>query len=388
MIQQKAPIVLIIISSWMAVFLLQSCGRKQTNEKPSFYNAFHPGKKWFDTDSVHINAHGGGILWYNGIYYWFGEHKTAGKGGNTALVGIRCYSSKDLYNWKNEGIALAVDDDPESDIAKGCVMERPKVIYNKKTAKFVMWFHLELKGQGYSSARTGVAVSDNITGPYRYLRSYRPNAGILPMNVPEELLKMRFREDLKWWTPEWREAVHKGLFVQRDFEQGQMSRDMTLFVDDDGTAYHIHASEENLTLHISKLSEDYTSFSNKWVRVLPGGHNEAPAMFKYNNKYFLLTSGCTGWEPNAARSFVAKSIWGPWEPLGNPCVGKDAEITFYSQSTYVLQLQDKDNAFIFMADRWVPQNPIDGRYVWLPLRFEGERPVIKWQNDWDLSLFD
>ena len=247
---------------------------------------------------------------------------------------------------------------------------------------------MELKGQGYSSARTGVAVSDNITGPYRYLCSYRPNAGILPMNVPEELTKMRFREDLKWWTPEWMEAVHKGLFVQRDFEQGQMSRDMTLFVDDDGTAYHIHASEENLTLHISELSEDYTSFSQKWVRVLPGGHNEAPAMFKYNNKYFLLTSGCTGWEPNAARSFVAKSIWGPWEPLGNPCVGKDAEITFYSQSTFVLQLQDKDNAFIFMADRWVPQNPIDGRYVWLPLRFEGERPVIKWQNEWDLSLFN
>jgi hypothetical protein len=133
---------------------------------------------------VHINAHGGGMLYQKGTYYWFGEHKIAGGAGNRAMVGVHCYSSKDLYNWKDEGIALAVSTDSTNDIAKGCILERPKVIYNKKTKKYVMWFHLELKGQGYKAARTGVAIADKVTGPYTFIKSYRPNAGFMPF-IPE-----------------------------------------------------------------------------------------------------------------------------------------------------------------------------------------------------------
>ena len=72
------------------------------------YNNFRPGELWLDNNGVHINAHGGGILYHNDTYYWFGEHKTEGKTGNVALVGVGCYSSKDLYNWINEGIVLSV----------------------------------------------------------------------------------------------------------------------------------------------------------------------------------------------------------------------------------------------------------------------------------------
>ena len=148
---------------------------------------FVPGEIWPDNNGVHINAHGGGILFHDGTYYWFGEHKVAGEAGNVAQVGVRVYSSKDLYNWKDEGIALPVSEDPQSEIAKGCILERPKVIYNKKTGKFVMWFHLELKGMGYRSARSGVAIADQVTGPYTFLGSFRPNAGVWPANVPDEM---------------------------------------------------------------------------------------------------------------------------------------------------------------------------------------------------------
>jgi len=350
-------------------------------------NSFRPGEIWLDTDSVAINAHGGGLLYHGGTYYWFGEHKTSGRGGNTAKIGIHCYSSDDLYNWKNEGVVLASVDDTTSEIVKGCVMERPKVIYNKMTGKFVMWFHLELRGQGYSAARTGVAVSDNVTGPYTYLRSYRPNAEEWPLNYQGKKEKQPNEEQLKWWTPEWETALHDGLLVRRDFSKGQMSRDMTLFVDGDGTAYHIHSSEENLTMDISELTDDYTGFTGRWIRVFPGGHREAPALFKRRGKYYMITSGCTGWDPNAASVAVADSIWGPWKQIGNPCVGEDAELTFHSQSTCVMPVQGMDDAYIFMADRWKPKNPIDGRYIWLPIKFENEKPVIEWKDEWDLSAF-
>ena len=40
-----------------------------------------------------------------------------------------CYSSRDLYNWKDEGIALkVVEGDNSHPIAKGCILERPKVV--------------------------------------------------------------------------------------------------------------------------------------------------------------------------------------------------------------------------------------------------------------------
>jgi beta-xylosidase len=336
-------------------------------------NEFQPGEIWMDTNGVPINAHGGGILFHNGTYYWYGEHKTEGQGGNTAHVGVHVYASKDLYHWTDEGIALKVSDDPKSDIVNGCIIERPKVLYNSKTMKYVMWFHLELKGQGYSAARAAVAISDKPAGPFHYLESFRLNPGVWPMN---------FKEGDK---SEGDETI-----LKRDFADGQMSRDMTLFLDKDGKAYQITASEENRTLHISQLSDDYLHPDGKYVRALKDQYNEAPAIFRYNGKYYLFSSGCTGWAPNAARLAMADSIWGPWVPLGNPCVGPKevTHNTFESQSTFILPVQGKKDAFIFMADRWHPENAIDGRYVWLPVQFKNGIPFLQWVDRWNLHFFD
>ncbi|MDR2038550.1 MAG: family 16 glycosylhydrolase [Bacteroidales bacterium] len=352
-------------------------------------NSFLPGQPWPDNNGAHINAHGGGIIYHKGKYYWFGEHK--GERSNSAWVGITCYSSKDLYNWKNEGVALPVEqNDSTSDIIAGCVMERPKVIYNEKTQKFILFFHLELKGRGYRAARVGIAISDKITGPYNYIRSFRPNAGKWPENMTEEQRNSEIRPESfeKEWTPEWMQAVKDGLFVRRDFQGGQMSRDMTLFVDDDKKAYHIYSSEENFTLHIAELSDDYLTHTGKYVRMAPAGHNEAPAIFKKDGKYFMITSGCTGWDPNAARLHVATNIMGPWKEYPNPCKGDGAELTFHSQSTYILPVSGKKDAFIFMADRWTPKKPIEGGYIWLPVLFNDGLPVLKWADEWDLDIFE
>lgn len=150
------------------------------------YNQFEPGKVWNDTEGTPINAHGGGMLDFEDTYYWFGEHKIAGSRGNTSQVGVRVYSSKDLYNWKNEGVALKVKEDTTSMLQRGSVIERPKVIYNDKTDKFVMWFHHELKGQGYDAAMTGVTVADKVTGPYDYMDSFRIHPGVWPQNFSKE----------------------------------------------------------------------------------------------------------------------------------------------------------------------------------------------------------
>ncbi len=160
---------------------------------------FEPGQIWRDTKGVPINAHGGGILDHGGTYWWFGEHKTGGEAGNRAHVGVHVYASEDLVNWRDEGIALAVEDSPNSEIPGGCVLERPKVIHNARTGKFVMWFHLEPKGSGYEGARSAVAVADAPAGPYQFLHSLRPNAGVWPGNVPEEWKRPLDEEEVTRW---------------------------------------------------------------------------------------------------------------------------------------------------------------------------------------------
>lgn len=339
--------------------------------------SFKPGELWPDDHGVPVNAHGGGFLFREGKYYWFGEHKIGGEKGNSAQVGVHCYSSKDLYNWKDEGISLKVSDDPASDITKGCVLERPKVVYNARTKKYVMWFHLELKGKGYSAARAGVAVSDKATGPYKFLRSYRPNPGMMPYVNDANPAAVNCSAP----------ANFVDSFFCRDLPGGQMARDMTVFVDDNGKAYHVFSAEENYTLDLAELTDDYTGHTGKYIRIYIGHQTEAPALFKRDGKYYMIGSGCTGWAPNAARWFVADSIWGAWKYMGNPCQGDGANKTFGGQSTYVLPVAGAKNAFIFVADKWNPKDAIDGRYFFLPIRFKDEKMVIEWQKEWDLKTF-
>ena len=41
--------------------------------------------------------------------------------------------------------------------------------------------------------------------------------------------------------------------------------------------------------------------------------------------------------------------------------------------------------WVFMADIWRPEHPIDARYVWLPIRFEDGKPVVRWRDEWMLN---
>lgn len=334
---------------WSFALLACLCCLPSAKTKAQTKNAaIIPGEVWKDTDGNPINAHGGGLLYHEGTYYWYGEYK---KGETilpewatwecyrTDVTGVSCYSSKDLLNWKFEGIVLpAVKDDKKHDLHPSKVLERPKVIYNEKTKKFVMWAHVE--SADYSKACAGVAVSDSPTGTFTYVGSFRPN--------------------------------------------GAMSRDQTVFVDDNGKAYQFYSSENNATLYISELTDDYLKPTGRYTRNFVKQSREAPAVFKYNGKYYMLSSGCTGWDPNVAELAVADSIMGQWTTIGNPCTGPDADKTFYAQSTYVQQVYGKGNAYIAMFDRWKKKNLEDSRYVWLPLEFGKDGTIaIPWRDSWD-----
>lgn len=385
-------------------------------ESPKPYTAFSPGALWNDTNGNAIDAHGPGISYDPNTkkYYWYGEYHT----GTWPAAGVRVYSSTDLYNWKDEGMALtevkSMDDftnDPLisklyagrtdifniwADIRVGRVVERPKVIYNDKTKKYVMWMHIDgdkdpyNNATDYGKAQAGVAISDSPIGPFVYQASYRMDQ--CPLN-------------------------------QKDYQPGNpgMARDMNVFKDDDGTAYLIYSSEENATMYISKLTDDYldvtgwhkdgnvdasgkatrdTSYKGvygvDYIRVYPGSSREAPAMFKYNGKYYLMTSSCTGWSANQNKYSYADSVLGTWSSMVDPFIRTSTSdpnplTAFNTQTACVIPVDAANGKFIYVGDVWNGGNfSNDGaKYVWLPLDFgQDGNFTIKWYNSWNLNLMD
>lgn len=365
---------LLVPTLWLAAHSLAMADAAKTPAP-----AFTPGEIWRDADGQPINAHGGGLLFYRGVYYWHGEAKTGRTfvpetnkswgGTRVDATGVSCYSSTNLYDWKSEGLALtAVTNDAQHDLSPRKVVERPKVIFNRSTQQFVMWMHID--SHNYSAARCGVAVSPKPTGPFNYRGSFRPDAGVWPQNV--------ITQD---------QQPGQGNLLARDFAGGQMARDMTVFVDDDANAYLLYASEENSTMHVSLLTDDYLRTAGKYARIFIGRSMEAPTVFKRGGRYYIIASGCTGWAPNAARSAVADSIFGPWKELGNPCIGVEADKTFRSQGTFVLPVMGKPATFIFMADRWQQWDLPRSTYIWLPLEFDAAgKPILRWHDRWSLLM--
>jgi beta-galactosidase len=244
-------------------------------------------------------------------------------------------------------------------------IERPKVIFNPHTKKFVMWMHVEQAGYFYACA--GIATGDTPTGPFKFLKTIRPITNDFNFPADEPIGQKQF---------------------------GATFRDMNLFVDDNGRAYVFYAGEDNWTMYVVRLNDDFTgpetpAVENKtFARILVRAHREAPAPFKANGRYYLITSACTGWAPNAADCAVAKNILGPYQSLGNPCVGTNADITFGTQSTFVLPAPGRKGKFIFMADEWRPRDLSDSRYIWLPLIPNGDGSfTLPWRDRWDLPVF-
>lgn len=318
-------------------------------------SSFKPGQTWNDTSGSAINAHGGCVQYLDGTYYWFGETRSG-----SVCNGVSCYSSTDLYKWKKLSNAMTptgTKTDANVDVAQGRTIERPKVVYNAKTGKWVMWFHWE-NGSNYNEAKVAVLTSDKITGPYTLTEDgvFRPN--------------------------------------NRD------SRDQTLFLASDGQAYHVSSTNTNYQTHFIRLSEDFTKPTSEESIQLLGARYEAASMFQYGDSYWCLFSGCDGWNANrgryawyvgkdpiqnwqSGRDFYANNSWGV-----DFCVDANNTKCYQSQPAYVFPVQGRDKCFIYMGDRWTSSNVGSSKYVWCPLSIRSGYPAVRWYDSWDLSVFD
>lgn len=291
-----------------------------------------PSEPWLDNRGQRIQAHGGGITFWKGTYFWFGEDRTETNDPNKRFVA--CYSSKDLVHWnfRHQVIALA---DPEH-LGPHWVLERPKVFASPRTGKFVLYAHLD--DARYKVARVMVAVSDHIDGDYEYVKSFRP--------LDEE------------------------------------SRDIGQFIDDDGSAYLIFESRPTKGFFIARLSDDFMSVEKTAFIPAP---LEGGALVHVGGLYYVVGSHMTSWKPNPNVYATASSLAGPWTEFKNlaPLEANNYE----SQSTMLLRVVgSKKTTVIFMGDIWKPTELWDSRYLWMPLDIDAGEMRLQAPQPWRLNI--
>lgn len=359
------------------------------------YSSFNPGKPWLDTEGKPIHAHGGSIITVNGVYYWYGENKEKSTAGSGIWHwGVRCYSSTDLYNWKDLGIICPPNEtDGDHPLHFTQYMDRPHIVYNEKTCKFVLWMKIMDKKSIIHQYMT-ICTADKITGPY---------------------------ENLKTWEPDG--------FCSGDFDIVKDPKSGKAYIYFDALYGCSHK-------HIAcfQLNDDYTAVVGEPTFHMSHPERfvgrEAPCFFERNGKKFMTVSQTTGYIPNPTECFESDDYHGEWKNLGRIHINDTELLSFRSQISSVFKIPDKD-IYIAVADRWLPNlqpdmplnwvdiydnamNPeSDGslkplfeeinnrnnypptrdtsiaRYVWLPIEFdENNKPSIKWYDSWKWEDFE
>lgn len=343
-----------------------------------------PGKIWLDTNRKPIQAHGFSVFWNEEkkLWYWYGENKEKTDGKGTIWHwGVRLYTSPDLYNWMDKGLIIPPQpDDLSSPLHPTYCMDRPHILYCAKTRKYVAWLKIMA---GEVSQFMSVLTADSFEGPYTFVRK-----------------------------------IYKPL----DMDTG----DFCLHADPDGTAY-IWFERPHFQLICATLTEDYTAvtgeYSVHYDGLLPPLTREAPTYFERNGKRYLITSGTSGYFPNPSKVCMFTDPHGEYIDLGDPFVGDKRCTSFSSQITSVIQIPGTDR-YIACADRWMPQlyaramgkhltslvglyfkdyqpdmtpkyaaelpmctqqhkeNTAISRYVWLPIEWQDDKPMIRWQREW------
>ncbi|MCR5741146.1 MAG: family 43 glycosylhydrolase [Gammaproteobacteria bacterium] len=341
-----------------------------------------PGQVWRDVEGNRIQAHGGTMFIEDGKYYWIGENKDhTTKEGMIWTWGVKIYSSTDLYNWNDEGFLLKPElKDKDSILYPVRRLDRPHMIYNKRTKKYVLWIKF------IDGAFFAVYVSDKLLGEYK--------------------------------------EVHKEL---RPY--GANCGDFDLAVDDETGDAYLYFEANHKDLWAAKLNDDYTDVEGEKEVIyenVPVPYTREGVAHVYRcSKHYIFTSGMTGYIPNPSEVAVSNDWIKGYKVLGNPHKNDDSFSSFNSQISNIFKVIGEDR-YIAMADRWVPEfvvtkdvydrivrviearknpsikvsdedkaffaglpmiataNTSIANYVWLEVHFDEEVPYMIWQDEWKL----
>ena len=96
---------------------------------------------------------------------------------------------------------------------------------------------------------------------------------------------------------------------------GHDSRDQSLFIDDDNTAYLLSATNTNKDINIYKLDASWTKPVELVNTICKGLHRETPAIIKKDGEYYFFSSKASGWYPSQTMYTSTTDLAGEWTPM-------------------------------------------------------------------------
>jgi hypothetical protein len=263
------------------------------------------------------------VIEHDGTWWWFGVHEDA----DAVEHGIRAYSSTDLVGWVDQGIVLTAGEIP------GGKPGASKVVRCPRTGGLILWFHLPL------AATVGVAFASGPGKPFCFLHALRCHGGISP--------------------------------------------EMTLFVDDDGSIWRVFRKDSQKIFLLCRLDETGLQHAGEPILIDNGGFHRTPTLMKWEGCYWLLATDGEDGLPGEPAMSVAPSLRGPWEVVGNPCVGNAAQVEscFNAAPSWILRMPGRLARFALVADG-APCGDGTARHVWLPFDFRHGVPELRWHGEW------
>lgn len=303
--------------------------------RPEEWVTIKNGNQWTATNTgASVQAHGPGFIRVGDIWYMCGEDRAAAPSAPWT-PDVNLYSSVDLVNWKFEK-KIIENGVTASELGHGRFIERPKLLYNPKTSKYVVWCHYEQGNYGASEA--ACFECDSVNGAYKKIWSGQP------VNTK--------------------------------------SRDCNVFQDEDGTAYFISTTDENSNLGLFRLSDDYHSAVEKTVLFARQGR-EAPAIVRVDNRYFMFNSACSGWEPNQCKMSYTTNLKSGWTGLTN--VGN--YYAYDTQAAAILTIKGtKKTTYLYVGDRWQDPGLAETKTIMFPVSFNGSSANLDCRERFDINF--
>lgn len=278
---------------------------------------------WTDDNGEHIYTRSGCMAQFNGTYYWYG-------GRQPRFHDQYCYTSTDLVHWACKGVILKTDVE----------VNRIDVLYNEKTKRYVMF----MKYDG-NDAKFGIATAEKPEGPFTFKKK---------MLIDDAVIG-----------------------------------DMSMFKDDDGKAYLCYVSWAkgvNAQHGIYRMSDDYLT-PEKRIHLWDIPYREAPHMFKRHGIYYYWTSKTALIDSSGTKYYTARKLEGPWSPP-KPLETPGSTNSWDTQVDFVFPIKGKRGTlYMYAGDRWIKDAKAgrNGDYVWLPMKFDGDEPVVDYYQDWELN---
>ena len=311
---------------------------------------------WKTTTGSYIYSQGGGIFRFpdaQGVehYYWYGAKyqeavdycpkALAGSKSNiTNFLGVTCYVSDDLVNWKYVRDVLT-----------------PSAI-----------------GWAYWVGRMGVAY---IPEAKKYALLTQFNDHVLVATCS---------------TPTGNYARHNEIDMTSMIGTPNTG-DMTVFTDPDtGKSYLCYSYGKGRSkIYLSEIGvcSDGKIGLKDCHQIYKGSGREGDCMFKYKNKYYVCASDLYGWNASNVYYLESSNIYGPYTPTNSmqKMPGADADYGHVTQTGFFYTVRgSKQETVIYCGDRWAGfAGNGKGFNQWCPISFVDGKPYFNALSQWHLN---